>query len=335
MKNTFFEKLKKQLPVPRMIRFDHAGIDIGIDHIRHINFQSKNGKLLVDKYGTETLAQSVDKKNPLSDNAEVITVLKKIQKEFRYKYVEVSLPEELAYIYTQEVDGGDVPMIKGQIEFKIEENVPLKADEAIFDYVEVLSLKSGRKLVSVSVVAKKVIEDYIDAFQKANLKVVSFLIQNQALSKSLIQKNDTHAYCIVAIEKKYIVVSIVSSGIVLYTSTITKKLFDDNLNLERTEILEEAIKDVYRIIVFWLSYIENNESYGLEKIKSIIVSSTHSNIIESEFINMMINKLALQIDKPNVWTNAFDLNEQIPPINKIDSYQYATAIGLALPRLIK
>lgn len=332
---TFFEKLKKQLPVPKMIRFDHAGIDIGIDHIRHINFKTQNGKLSVDKFGTERLNQSIDKTTLLSENAEVIASLKKIQKDFKYKYVEVSLPEELAYIYTQEVDDLEVSAIRGQIEFKIEENVPLKADEAIFDFVTVLTLKNNRKLVSVSVVSKKVIEDYIDTFQKAGMKVVSFLIQNQALSKSLIHKNDTNAYCIVAIEKKYVVVSIVSAGIVLYTSTINKTLFDDNLNLERKEILEEVIKDIYRIILFWLSYIENNEGYGLEKIKSIIVSSTHSNIIESEFINMMINKLAIQIDKPNVWTNAFDLNDQIPPINKIDSYQYATAIGLALPRLIK
>ncbi len=330
----FFENLKKQIPVPKMIRFDHAGIDIGIDHIRHISFKGDNNTLSVDKYGVERLEKSVDKKNPLAENLEVLSVLKKIQKEFRYKYVEVSLPEELAYIYTQEVDDGDISAIKSQIEFKIEENVPLSADEAIFDFVEVLTIKN-RKLVSVSVVAKKVIEDYIDAFQKASMKVVSFLIQNQALSKSLIQKNDTNAYCIVAIEKRYIVVSVVSSGIVLYTSTINKTLFDDSLNLQRREILEEVIKDIYRIIVFWLSYIENNDTYGLEKIKSIIISSTHSNIIESEFINMMINKLAIQIDKPNVWTNAFDMNVQIPPISKIDSYQYATAIGLALPRLKK
>lgn len=332
--NIFLEKINKHIPVPKMIRFDHAGIDIGVDHIRHINFKTKkNNKLTVEKFGTENLVNSIDKKSLLSENQEVIGVLKKIQKEHKYKYVEVSLPEELSYIYTQEVDDGEVSVVKGQIEFKIEENVPLKADEAIFDFVDVLVLNNNKKLVSVSVVSKKVVEDYIETFQKSNMKVVSFLIQNQALSKSLISKNDKNAYCIVAIEKKYVVVSVVSSGIVLYTSTINKTLFDDNLNLQRVEILEEVIKDIYRIIVFWISYIENNNNYGFEKIKSIIVSSTHSNIIESEFINMMINKLAIQIDKPNVWINAFDLSEDIPPINKVDSYQYATAIGLALPRL--
>ncbi len=329
----FLDIIKKQIPVPKMIRFDHAGIDIGVNHIRHISFKENGKELAIDKYGVEKLSSSVVKNLPLSSNTEVLDVLRKIQKEFKYKYIEVSLPEELAYIYTQEVDGVDVESIKSQIEFKIEENVPLKADEAILDFVTVLDLKNNKKLVSVSVVSKKVVEDYIEIFQKASMKVVSFLIQNQALSKSLISVDDKHAYCIVAIEKSYVVVSIVSSGIVLYTSTINKSLFDDSLNLQRKEILEEVIKDIYRIIVFWLSYIEQNESYGLEKIKSLIISSTHSNIIESEFITMMINKLAIQIDKPNVWVNAFDLNKQIPPISKIDSYQYATAIGLALPKL--
>jgi hypothetical protein len=331
--NTFFEKIKKQIPVPKIIRFDHAGIDIGFNHVRHVSFKKQNGRLLVDKYGVENIQTTVDKQTLLSENDSVIYALRKIQKEFKYKYVEVSLPEEFAYVYIQEVISGDVNTIRDQIEFKIEENVPMKAEEVVFDFVNVVSLKNDNILVSVSVVAKKIIEDYIDTFQKLNMKIVSFLIQNQALSKSLIHKDDNDPHCIITIEKKYIVVSIVSGGVVLYTSTINKTLFDDNLNLERIEILEEAIKDIYKIIMFWISYIEENKNYGFDKIKSIIISSTHSNIIESEFINMMTNKLGLQIDKPNVWINVLDLKNEVPPINKIDSYQYATAIGLALPKL--
>ena len=332
--NTFLEKIKKHIPVPKMIRFDHAGFDIGADHIRHISFAKEDCKFVVDKYGTSTISQTLNKQDPLSDNAEIIDILKKIQKINKYKYVEVSLPEELAYIYTQEVEGLDDVSIKSQIEFKIEENVPIKTDEAIFDYVNVLDLKDGKKLISVTVVSQKIIEDYILTFKKANMTVVSFLVQNQALSKSLISKEDKNSYCIVVIEKKYIVVSIVSFGIVLYTSTINKTLFDDDLNLERKEVLEDVIKDIYRIMIFWLSYIEQNKSYGFADIKSIIVSSTHSNIIESEFINMMTNKLGLYIEKPNVWINVLDLKNQIPSISKTDSYQYATSIGLALPKLI-
>lgn len=331
--NTFLEKIKEQIPVPKMIRYDHAGFDIGSDHIRHISFKKSKNGFTVDKYGVENLPNTIIKNSLLSENQDVLNLLIKIQKEFKYKYVEISLPEELAYIYTQEVENKGEESIRSQIEFKIEENVPFKIEETVFDYVKVLDIEGGKCLVSVTVVPDRVVEDYIKAFEKANMTVVSFLVQNQALSKSLISKDDDNSYCIVAIEKLYIVVSIVSTGKVLYTSTINKKLFDDNLNLQRREILEEAIKDIHRIMIFWLSYIEQNKRYGLNKIKSIIISSTHSNIIESDFINMMINKLAIEIEKPNVWINVIDVNREIPPINKIDSYQYATAIGLALPKL--
>ncbi len=331
--NKFLDKLKRNIPIPKSIRFDRAGIDIGSDHIRHIMFDYKYDGLSIKSFGTERLNKTLDKNNLLSENTEVLDVLKKIQKKFKYKYVEVSLPEEVAYIYTQEVEGGDVSSIRNQIEFKIEENVPLRADEAIFDYVEVVDLQNNKKLLSITVSSKRVIDDYIDAFEKANMKIVSFLVQNQALSKSLIDKDDNNSYCIVGIEKKYIVVSIVSNGMVLYTSTINKSLFDDDLKIQRKEILEEVIRDIYRILIFWLSYVEQNKQYGFNKIKSIIISSTHFDIIESEFINIMTNKLAIKIDKPNVWINTFDVNEEIPQINKIDSYQYATVIGLALSKL--
>ena len=329
----FLEKIKQQIPAPKMMRFDHAGFDIGSDHIRYIFLEKVDNTTYVKSYGTAKIPHTIDKSLGISDNQEVIDILKKIQKENRYKYVEVSLPEELAYIYSQEVEGDDDISIRSQIEFKIEENVPLKPEEAVFDYVKVKDVDNNKKLITVSVVSEKVIDDYIKIFEKANMQIVSFLVQNQVLSKSLISKDDTNSYCIVAIEKKYTVVSIVSAGMVLYTSTISKTLFDDELNLQRKEILEEVIKDIYRILIYWTSYTENNKQYGFDKIKSIIISSTHSNIIESDFINMMINKLAIQIDKPNVWINAIDLNKEIPPINKLDSYQYATAIGLALPKL--
>ncbi len=216
MKN-FLEKLKKQIPVPKMIRFDHSGFDIGSNHIRHIFLERKGDDIEVSNFGTEELSETINKDLDESTNKEIIEVLRKIQKENKYKYVEVSLPEELAYIYTQEVEGQDESSIRSQIEFKIEENVPLKIEDAIFDYTKVIDLNENKKLITVSVVPQKIIDNYIKTFEAANMTIVSFLVQNQALSKSLISKDDTNSYCIVAIEKKYIVVSVVSRGMVLYT----------------------------------------------------------------------------------------------------------------------
>ena len=42
--NNFLDKIKKQIPVPKSISFNHAGIDIGFNHVRHVNFIKKKRK---------------------------------------------------------------------------------------------------------------------------------------------------------------------------------------------------------------------------------------------------------------------------------------------------
>ena len=331
--SSFLSNITKHIPVPYIMSFEHAGIDIGINHIRHVAFKKKGDYIQIEHFGVCDIP-TISKDVMLSDNEEVLMSLKKIQKEFGYRYVEVSLPEDLVYIYTAEVEGIDKNSIRTQVEFKIEENVPLKIDEAVFDVTHVIYMKDlNKSLVSVAVVSRKVVQDYIDLFRKAHMEVVSFLVQNQALSKTLISKDDFNPYCIVAVEKRNIVVSIVSSGIVLYTSTIDESVFTQDLKLENNEVLQDLVKDIYKIIVFWLSYIEKNPTYGFKPLKAIILSSTHRDILESDFANMLTRELSLEVKLPDVWINIPLPKHVVPEIHKKDSYQYATAIGLALPKI--
>lgn len=331
--STLLSKITNHIPVPHIMSFEHAGIDIGINHIRHISFKKKGDRIHIDRFGVydiPTIARDV----LLTEQEEVLMALKKMQKDFKYRYVEVSLPEDLVYIYTAEVDGEDMDSIRTQVEFRIEENVPLKIDEAVFDITHVIYIKEiNKSLVSIAVVSKKVIRDYIELFRKANMEVVSFLVQNQALSKTLIPKDDSEPYCIVAVEKRNIVVSIVSTGIVLYTATIEQSAFTEDLKLENNDVLQDLVKSIYKIIIFWLSYIEKSPAYKLKPIKAILLSSTHRDILESDFANMLTRELSLQVKLADVWVNIPLPKNTVPQIHKKDSYQYATAIGLALPKI--
>ncbi|MES2985971.1 MAG: pilus assembly protein PilM [Patescibacteria group bacterium] len=330
---SFLSNITKHVPVPKRMSFEHAGVDIGINHIRHIFFQKKGEYLHVKNFGVYDIP-TVARDQMLSDQAEVLMALKKMQKEFGYKYIEVSLPEDLVYIYTAEVDGADSESIRSQVEFRIEENVPLKVDEAVFDITPVIFIKElNKSLVSVAVVSKRIIQDYVEVFRNANMEVVSFMVQNQALSKALILKDDRDPYCIVAVEKRNIVVSIVSSSIVLYTSTIGQSVFKEDLKLEKSEVLQDLVKEIYKIIVFWLSYIEKNPLYGFKPLKAILLTSTHKDILESDFANMLTRELSLQVTLSDVWTNIAIPKNSVPEIHKKDSYQYATAIGLAMPKI--
>lgn len=331
--SSFLSKLIRYIPVPRSMSCEHAGVDIGMYHVRHIFFTKKGSIMDIKHFGVIDIPM-VAKNAVLSDQSELLLVLKKIQKEYGYKFVEVSLPEDLVYIYTMEVDGLEESSIRAQVEFRIEENVPLKVDEAVFDVTRVVYMKETNKsLVSVAVVAKKTIDDYINLFRNASMEIVSFLVQNQALAKTLIPKEDSNPYCIVAVEKRNIVVSIVSAGIVLYTSTLVQSIFKDDLTLEQQEVFQDLVKDIYKVIVFWLSYIEKNPTYGFQPLKAILLSSTHKEILESNFANILRQELTLDVQVADVWINVPLAPGVIPDIPKKDSHQYATAIGLAMPKI--
>lgn len=329
--------IKKYIPVPKMISFEHAGVDIGVDHIRFLKMKRKGLELEVTDFGTEKLLSTVDQSKPLTAQQDIITVLKKIQKEHKLKYVEASLPEEKIYLYMSEIEDGTDESVRSQIESKIEENVPVTIDDAVFDYTRVTGIANTNKsLYSITVASKKDIEDYIDLFKEANMEVVSFLIQNQALTKTFVQQGDISSCCIVAVEKHSVVVSIVSFGIVIYTSTINRSVFKEEggeLVLETPELLSDVVADINKIMTFWLSYVDKNRKYNFQKIESIILTSTHLDILKSDFANKISAQLMIPTFIGDVWKNVIDTEKNIPPIHKNDSYQYAVAIGLAMPRV--
>ncbi len=329
--------IKRYIPVPKMISFEHAGVDIGVDHVRFLKMKRKGQDLEILDYGTEKISSTVHLDRSLSAQEDVVSVLKKIQKEHKLKYVEVSLPEEKIYLYMSEIDDGPDDSVRNQIESKIEENVPVTIDDAIFDYTRVTGIANTNKsLYSVTVASKKDIEDYVDLFASANMEVVSFLIQNQALTKTFVKEGDVSSYCIVAVEKHSVVVSIVSFGIVIYTSTINRSVFREegkDLVLETPELLSDVVADINKIMTFWLSYVDKNKKYSFQKIESIILTSTHNDILKSDFANKISAQLGIPTVIGDVWKNVIDMQKNIPPIHKNDSYQYAVAIGLAMPRV--
>ncbi len=329
--------IKRYIPVPKSIAFEHAGVDIGADHIRFIRFQKNGADASVADYGTEKLLSPVSSATPLSSQQDIIQVLKKIQKEHKLKYVETSLPEEKIYLYMIEIEEGDGTSIRNQIESKLEENVPIQVDDAVFDFTKVTSIANTDKaLYSISVASKKDIEDYINLFALASMEVVSFLIQNQALTKALVRKDDTGSYCIVAVEKHSVVVSVVSFGIVIYTSTINRSVFREegkDLVLETPALLSDVVSDIKKVITFWLSYVEKNKKYNFQKIESILLTSTHNDILRSDFANQISAQLQIPTTLPDVWLNVMDTKIKVPSITKDESYQYAVAIGLGMPRV--
>jgi len=218
-----FEKyFFRWFPTPSYIAMPHVGVDITANAIRYIELVKSYDGLKLKRYGTQDLASPISMDGNLANNADLMAALKKIQRANKLSFVEVSIPEEKAYLFTTEVPVGDDDVVRSHIEFHLEENVPISLSEAVFDYYVIKrSVKRGVDFASVAVVPRSVIDDYVDLFKKCDMTPISFLIENQAVTKAIIKEDDYSTYLVVNFGQKKTVLSVVSEQALQFTSTVS------------------------------------------------------------------------------------------------------------------
>lgn len=351
----------KNFPSPNYMGMSHVGFDITSNAIRYIEILKSPNGMKLGRFGSYDFVNPIVFDDKLAFNQDLVLLLKKIQKNNKFNFVEVSIPEEKSYLFTTEVPAGDPEIIRNHIEFHLEENVPIALADAVFDYhIIKKDDKKGIDFVSVSVVPRVVIDDYISLFEKCGMTPVSFLIENQAISRSIIASDDMGTYLVVNIRKNKTVLSVVSEQAVQFTSTINiggnefvKAVAKENsISKEEAErVIREkgftrgnsnndfflslisvasALRDeIQRVHVYWLSRIDKSEKDQVFPFKILLTGRDSSIIGFREYMSL---SLKTPVDLANVWLNVFSFNEEIPSISHLDSLNYATAIGLALPK---
>jgi hypothetical protein len=175
----------------------HVGIDISANNIRYLELIKTAEGLVLGRYGIQKIPTPISFNEPLISNKDLVAGLKKIQRANKFEFVEVSIPEDKSYLFTTEIPSGDEDVIRSHIEFHLEENVPIPLNEAVFDYHVIhRDDKKGVNFASVSVVPQQVIDQYIEVFEEAGMIPVSFLIENQALTKAIIPEDDDCMYLV-------------------------------------------------------------------------------------------------------------------------------------------
>ncbi len=218
---SYYSFFNKYFPVPHFLEMSHAGVDISSGAIRVVELIRTSKGLRLRKCIEEKLENPILPSESILQRSDVLSILKKIKKENNFKFVEVSIPEEKSYLFTIEVVDGTKEEIRTRIEMHIEENVPVSLDEAVFDYHRITkNEKTGMQFLAVSVVPKTVIDEYITLFESCGFLPISFLIENQALSRAIVKKGDKNSYLVVNINYKNTVISIVNDEAVQFTSTI-------------------------------------------------------------------------------------------------------------------
>lgn len=356
--------IQRIFPTPHIMSFPSVGVDVSDTSLKYIQFDRPHhgDDLRIAYYGDIDIPKNTVERGNVYDLDKLITVLEEVRERTGTKYVRMSLPEERAYLFETIIDKTvALKDIRGVLDFKLEENVPLSAKDAHFDYVIIGRDHETHNLrVVVTVYTITTIQHYYEACIRAKLFPISFEIESQAISRAIIPHThnvSNETYMVLDFGKTRMGVGIVSNNILMYTSTIeiageqmsadmreilgdipeadithiknTRGLAHTNENKKIAHVLEKYAESIAEEVGIRIQYWNTRDINKNEcAIKKIILSGGSVNLFGlPEFLT---EKLSIPTERAQVWVNAFSLDTYIPPISRRHSYGYATAAGLAL-----
>jgi type IV pilus assembly protein PilM len=268
------------------------------------------------------------------------------------------LPEERVYFFETDIDK-DVSEaeLRSQLEFKLEENVPIPSRDSYFDYQLFQNEHSVSGMSAVVAVAPKaIIDSYHEACRIAGIVPLSFEVELQAIARAVTVKGDKATRLIVDFGRSRTGIGIVHQGLLVYTSTVdiggdslsaalkrsVGEKTEDELTLIKieqglipgtggnspAESLLPLVSSVKDEIIQRLQYWNDKDSGSSRPIEQIILVGGSSNL--RGLTAYFEETLGINTVLADVWQNVFTTKKGVPEIDKRHSYGYATAIGLGL-----
>ena len=323
MRGSLFSKTFFNIfPPPAYINLPHAGIDISESAIRCIELRKSahRGGWVVAKYASLELPMGIIDAGFVKDEIALTAAIAEISKKLGVYKVRASLPEEKTYLFRTPIPSHSPREVAQNIESKLEENVPLTPDKAIFNF-QFIQQPTAPISASVSVVPAKVVDVYLRAFKAAGVSVFGFDTKARAIASAVVPQSSDETVLVIygtSVANVYskIDVCIVYRGVVCFSSTISIQ----------SDLTEDLLKGIRNIISFWFEHGEALE--GKSTVDRFVVCG---DVFLSNAVKAVSAQITIPFSMANVWINAFTTGKYAPPITAEESYAYAVAAGLALP----
>jgi len=346
----------KYFPTPSYLSMRSCAIDISDKSIKYGELVPTHSGIRLNKYGKEKIPEGVVVSGKIEQENGLIKILRKIKEKENLHFIRVSLPEEQMYLFTLTVPKVNDNNLRDIILLQIEEYVPLKAPDSIFDY-DIIREDDKNIFVEVVAIASATIESYLSVFDKVGLVPISFEIEAQAIARAVIPANDMGPVMIVDFGDARTGVSISKNGRVFLTTTLSiggtdltnmiaknfSLSFDEAEKMKQEYGVEEAsqAKNIFPAILngisvlrdelnkqytYWETHNSNNEKH--EQINHIILCGGDANLAGlSEYLE---SSMKIKVENANVWVNILDTENSVPDMSFEESLSYATVLGLSL-----
>jgi len=284
--------------------------------MRVIEYKTDREGLSIAKHDCSEFPLGLMDGGEIKDEKKFSEMLSDFTKKNQITYAKVSISEEKSYLFQTDIPSRNVAEITQNVEFKLEENVPLPTGDGIF-YFDILpaSVTGDSLKATVSVVSRAYVEKMVSFLRQAGIIPVAFEVVPKSIARSVVLSKSDETLLVIHVMNHKTGIYIVSGGVVCFSSTIATKGFE----------LENLKREIIRVNQYWSDRPETHSTisrvllvgHGIEKSKKTI---------ESAFAQ---TKLAVSV--ANVWSNIFDNHGHVPPKSEINPLEYVVAVGLALP----
>lgn len=355
--NLFKRSFLHFFPIPKFLTEPAFGLDISDESLKFLELVRTRNGLSVNHHGEVKIPTGIIEAGKIKDPVKMGDILLNLKKKEKVNSVRVSIPEQQMYLFQLRLDKAGLVNVRESIELVLEEHVPIKSEDAIFDY-EVVNESPQNLDIQVAVIPKDVIENYLDIFKYAQINVKSFELEAQAIARAVVKSGDLDTYMLVDFGEKRTGIFILSKGVVMFTSTLDvggvvlnemiaknfkvsmaeaeqmKKKYGLQRNTENKEIFPVILNSVsilrdelVKHFLYWHTH-KDEDGKNNSPIKKIILSGGDSNLLG--LVDYLAVSMKTEVDMANVWINILDTEHSVPEIGFKEALSFATALGLSL-----
>ncbi len=361
-RESFSRRLTRWFPMPGLLMPRAAGVDISDSSIKWLSLLPAERGLRVQTHGDIQLESGIVINGVVHNVSALAEVLKGVRKELKgVTCAHAALPEEAAYVFGMQVPGGTSrEQILSMIEFEFEGRVPIPPSAAVYDYSTISRDDTGSEEISVVVFPKDVAQAYVDAFSTAGITLLSLEVEARSIARAVSSSDETEPIVLlVDFGRARTGFAVVKRGVPIFTSTVevggdlidrmlVGKLSmthedaerfknDEGLLAPRNSMSPQldavsgaaaALADeVARHYHYWDTR-RNERGERMTPVGRVILVGGNANL--RGLSDYLSGRVQAKASRGNVWRHVTDFEDYVPPIDKHNSLQFATAIGLAL-----
>ncbi|MSU73998.1 hypothetical protein EXS56_02565 [Candidatus Kaiserbacteria bacterium] len=358
--------LARWFPTPAMIYPPAAGIDISDASVKWLVLEPYKSRYRIASYGEIPIEAGVVVNGTIKNVEALAHALAETKKHLEgVACAHAALPEEAAYVFEMHVpEGTDHDQAISMIEFGFEGRVPIAPAAAVFDFDIIQKHDDGiGEDIGVAVFSRELAEAYVDAFDRAGIQLLSLEIGARSIARTISSDApDEPVTLLVDFGRARTGFAVLKLGIPIFTSTvevggdmITNAVAEKlSLSPEETQTFKneqglfpdagakspgmEAIvgtasalaDEVARHYHYWDTR-RNEKGERMTPVGRVVLVGSSANL--KGLSDYIAGRVQAPTEVADIWRHVCNFDEYIPPLDRRESLQYATAAGLALRSL--